>query len=32
MNATNYNSLKLQMPENTILKHVNYAENYESKQ
>ena len=27
-----YNSLKLQIPKNTILEHVNYAENYESKQ
>ena len=27
-----YNSLKLQMPENAILLHVDYAENYESKQ
>ena len=27
-----YNNLKLQMPENAILMHVDYAENYENKQ
>jgi len=32
MNNTRYNKLKVDMPENSMLLHVDYAENYENKQ